>query len=776
MEIWRRVALLLGVSTGIILIMFVTQSPLISVQVQDFEQIQKKRFGTTEKDQYLRQLPLERFIEETTRDRIVTVEGPEWIAFFRDIDRAARGETGQKEWTRRISREERRWNTTPYTIFFTPDEEPIRRISPQFTGENNDARYLVLEHQGKKQYLKLTWRITTSDDFGFGGVRFGSGPEPPPAFFHPFRTLGYILIILAVTIYFVLPSRKREPDSLYYRRWGMILGDFASMLLFVPFFILPMFVVGGAVQAVLNGWMLSMVMWPLAAMGAWLLFVMGRYASYTITVRDDGIELETFAGRTFHAFSDIVAVQRLQLKPPRWFIGLLALAALAGRGSQSALAGGQAMMLAGSDYRGIGIRKKDGSGIFFWISNQMGKTAMKDSDRLLDALKRAGIHGDTEVRVIKRVLMPDGEAPGGRKQRSIMNALLLVFVIFPFAAIAVTGSVVLVKNAMESAESHRHFETPEELAAIQAPPLLEDASPIRSNTIRAGLSPLLKPMMPADANDVSNTYACGLATTPDDGFLIYGYAGPAGYLDGYAVKTDRTGRVEWQGFYGSEGKSSEYILHGYMFPDAGFLGLGTSGGLTSFQGGQAVWLVHIAADGTENWQVRWGDGTRYPSPCAVHRFADGRFLVAGTMQEPSTSIFLLEIGEGGTLINGRELDLNPFIGPGIVRNLRFLPSGEILLTGEHHDAGRGFKDMLAAKLPAAGKPLWIESWGGEPKESGYRILPMGNGDIIFGGERDLLDDSIRIYLVRTNADGAMQWEKTIGESGEWSLVELFVVS
>ena len=94
MELWRRVFLVFGFLGAVSLFMWVSLKPVFLVDVVDFAEEQENQSQWTERGQYLAQLPLENFISEITKDKILQVEGPAWEAFFDGVTSAS---TGQPE-------------------------------------------------------------------------------------------------------------------------------------------------------------------------------------------------------------------------------------------------------------------------------------------------------------------------------------------------------------------------------------------------------------------------------------------------------------------------------------------------------------------------------------------------------------------------------------------------------------------------------------------------------------------------------------------------------
>jgi hypothetical protein len=436
METWRRGILLACVCLALWAAKFAVLKPLITVQFVDFAEKQKDESKWTDEGQRLSGLELEDYIVEKIKDVRAPVSGPQWERFFAGVRAASEGATRDREWLGRIPADERKYQFLKKSLFFRPAETLLAEISGRLHAEG-DRVYIALEKDGKTIYLEATYHVYTPDDFHFGSG-FSRYPKPPARFLFPYRKYGLWIMLIGLAAYFFLPRRKKETNAIYYPSWRNVLGDFASFLLITPFFALPLLIVGGSVQAITQGWMFCLIFWPLAFIGVWLLRTMAWYAGYRIILQEDGLLLETGKKSAKVLFADMDHYRPLVLTAPRWLVWLSALAALSGRGAAQIGAAGRAFLLAGSSYSGLGVGLKDKSSIFFWVTDAMGTTALKNAGRMLKMLDKAGIRRKDEPETIRSVALPTGQDRTGKivKQGSekilwILAALpVLVMIIF----------------------------------------------------------------------------------------------------------------------------------------------------------------------------------------------------------------------------------------------------------------------------------------------------------------------------------------------------------
>jgi hypothetical protein len=435
METWRRGILLAGVVLALAMAKFAVLKPLLSLQAVDFAKEQAGERAWTDEGTRLKGLPLLEYVAAKTKDAMVSVSGQEWDAVFAGLRAADANEAGARVWLERAPADERRWGFSGKWFFFRPSESPVAAIAGRLSA---DADRLTLEfhRDGEVEYWRAELHIFSSGDFHFGSG-FSHSPKPPASFLFPFRKYSLLLVLLGLALYILLPRRRKEKGAIFYPAWRIGLGDFASFLLIVPFFAMPLLIVGGTVQALTQGWMLGLVFWPLALLGVWLLRIMAWYAGYEVDLRRDGVFIRDGHHERMIPFSELAHYRPLDLRPPRWLVWAGLLAAVSGRGSARVGAAGRGLLLAGFSNGGVGLGLKKGSSVFFWITDAMGTTALKNSKKLLPALDRAGVPRLDEVQEIRSVAPPTGQDASGKILKEGHEAVVWILAGLPIAAMLV---------------------------------------------------------------------------------------------------------------------------------------------------------------------------------------------------------------------------------------------------------------------------------------------------------------------------------------------------
>ncbi len=780
MEVWRRRILLFCVVTGICLVMYASLEPTVSVRAIDFASRQKGEFGFGEQVAYLKQLPLDAYIEEKIRDRHTIVSGDQWSSFFRDALAVSRGERLPKQWASRITRDDLKSSYRPCRVYFAPDEPPLSELQETFRITPGEPHYLILQDDSQRQFLEVTYHVYRSD-----AVTFGSGfiDAPSTRFHFPLRRIGYMVLVCGGLVYVLLPRKKRAPDVICFAHWTMIFGDIASLLLFLPFFFLPMLISGGVVQAITLGWFITLVLWPMSMLGAWLLMVMAIYASYEIHVLDDGLEVFNGHHRTFYRFEEMSYLQPLSLRFPAWLTMLMAVAALTSRGANQARLAGQTLIVGSAQSDGMSIGFKDGSAVYLWISNQMGSKVLKNAQRLPQVLQAAGVGLVEEVKVVSALVMPEGEHTDGTRLPSLRNNVLAGLAIFPLAAM---GLMLAGWWASEVTDSLRSVDS--ENASWQEQQLQAEQAQFPANQVaweqryRSGVSAQLQTtfeeydqlgISAGKAPEQSDSYAQGFLRTDDGGFLVFGTAGPSSYLDGYVLRTDEAGQKIWDAHLGAAGKQQDYLDGALLGGDGSILVWGTTGsaGMRAIEGSQAL-VALLSASGKPVWQTHWGQAHQSPQFCTAIQLEDGSSVLYGVSgSQPNTHCVRLRIDRQGSIVADTQWDLTQQYGDVDLHWVVPTGDGGCVITGEIA-VNEQFKNMLVLKLDAEGRQVWQATPGGPKLESGRRVIELEEGGYVAAGVVDEFSGRIKMYLVRIDDSGQLLWERQLDDGAEYTVRDL----
>ena len=81
--------------------------------------------------------------------------------------------------------------------------------------------------------------------------------------------------------------------------------------------------------------------------------------------------------------------------------------------------------------------------------------------------------------------------------------------------------------------------------------------------------------------------------------------------------------------------------------------------------------------------------------------------------------------------------------------------------------GGGGRDAYLIKTDAQGNEVWTQTYGGPLNDEAYNVFQTADGGYIFGGRTEPAAESVdAFWLVRTDAGGNEEWNRTYGGTGD----------
>jgi predicted secreted protein len=267
-----------------------------------------------------------------------------------------------------------------------------------------------------------------------------------------------------------------------------------------------------------------------------------------------------------------------------------------------------------------------------------------------------------------------------------------------------------------------------------------------------------------------------LIETFDGGYAIAGrtftHEGNYFYLvvppDFLLIKTDSNGNEEWNRTYGGTKFDEAYSL--VQTSDGGYA---IAGCTRSFgEGDTDFWLVKTDASGNEVWNRTYG-GSDQDQAYSLVQTSDGGYAIAGSTMSfgaGDTDFWLVKADANGNMQWNRTYGGSDWDE---ACSLVQTSDGGYAIGGDARSFGAGRTDFWLVKADANGNMQWNRTYGRTDSDTASSLIKTFDGGYaICGNTYFRAEDAWYGLLVKTDALGNMQWNQTYEET-EWlaSLVQ-----
>jgi hypothetical protein len=294
--------------------------------------------------------------------------------------------------------------------------------------------------------------------------------------------------------------------------------------------------------------------------------------------------------------------------------------------------------------------------------------------------------------------------------------------------------------------------------------------------------------------------------TADGNFIIAGSTESkgAGGSDAWLIKTDGEGTVLWDRTFGGSGDDLAHSVR--QTTDEGFIIVGQTASFGA--GSDDVWLIKTDTEGNHQWDRTFGD-TRGDAGLDVLQTGDGGYVVTGYVDsyEPYPSVLwliktdaegnvlwdrkfggggseygqsIIEAHDGGYVIAVPGMGLIKTDSNGIMQ--RRLTSASYSSVKQTSDGGyiatgcipAQSADSLDVRLTKF-YPDFVEQWTrsfdginyGSSEDYGKSVEQTSDGGYIIAAETTGFGERGREgWLIKTDSDGEMEWDRRIGGAGD----------
>lgn len=251
--------------------------------------------------------------------------------------------------------------------------------------------------------------------------------------------------------------------------------------------------------------------------------------------------------------------------------------------------------------------------------------------------------------------------------------------------------------------------------------------------------------------DVEQTY--------DWGYMIAGHTTSygVGNGDGYLIKTDTAGTIQWAKLYGGTSASTWESIRSVVTASDGSM---VTTGLKQTSGNNDVMGMGIDKDGASSWVRTYGT-TANEQGWDVKKINSVAYIMSGTTSTGTNLIdpLLMKWNGAGNIIWAKKYVTTP---PEEVNSLELTANGGFIMAGTSGTSAN--KDIHVLYTDSNGNVIWDRTFGGTGEEMGYIAKPTLDGGFLVGGHTStyVTGTQLDALLIKLTSTGAIAWSKTYG--------------
>lgn len=292
----------------------------------------------------------------------------------------------------------------------------------------------------------------------------------------------------------------------------------------------------------------------------------------------------------------------------------------------------------------------------------------------------------------------------------------------------------------------------------------------------------------------SDDYPTKVQQTTDGGYIMGGITfssdgdvtGSHGLFEFWIVKLNNNGTLAWQKTLGGSGSELCYGIQ--QTTDGGYIAVGWSnsndGDVGGNHGNYDYWVVKLDNSGSIQWEKNLG-GTSLDQALDVSQTSDGGYIVVGNSHSNNGDVggnngnsdfWVVKLDSTGTIVweknyGGSDSEMARSVqqtpdGGYIVAG--YTTSNDIDVSGNH-----GAEDFWVIKLSASGVLQWQKTLGGSGEDQAFNVGQTSDGKYLVTGYSNSTDGDITsnhgmkdFWVVKLDTNGSILWQKTYGGSNE----------
>lgn len=216
----------------------------------------------------------------------------------------------------------------------------------------------------------------------------------------------------------------------------------------------------------------------------------------------------------------------------------------------------------------------------------------------------------------------------------------------------------------------------------------------------------------------------------------------------------------WTRMYGGSDQEEAYAVEETI--DGGFI---IAANTKSFGSGLwDAWVIKTDAYGNQEWAETYG-GTGIDNAYDVKQSLDGGYIIAGRTDldgSSFSSLWLIKINDMGDMMWNETFGENDRAE--LANSIQLTYDGAFIIAGtkEVEPYDDPHQEFWLIKTDVDGNMLWDRTYGGAGYDAAYSVRQASDSGFILVGTTEIPGSLEDIRLVKTDRDGNLLWEKTYG--------------
>jgi hypothetical protein len=229
------------------------------------------------------------------------------------------------------------------------------------------------------------------------------------------------------------------------------------------------------------------------------------------------------------------------------------------------------------------------------------------------------------------------------------------------------------------------------------------------------------------------------------------------YYRTFLVKTFSNGTLDWSQTYG--GSNRQYAYSAVATSDGGYAITGYIRPSVTYN--SYVYLIKTSADGSLSWTKTYDCGLESSRGYSVIQTSDGGYAITGVADSMA---ILLKADVNGALEWNKTFNFGDSESYGY--SVRQTSDGGYAIAGYvYEDMVDYSSDVCLIKTDKNGALQWNKTYGGLGNQLAYSMIITSNGDYVIAGS-DQTDYTMSAMLLKVDANGVEKWMKVYNSTDD----------